>query len=107
MHNRSWYIAYFTIASFVSIIYSLLDLTLYFLARLNPTYAALGSTVMAVGWILQLVFWLQCDFVADLNQCQQFYLVHESRTSFSGAIVGVATNVTYAKVAFGFVLVAL
>ena len=56
---------------------------------------------------MQLIFWFQCDFVPDYGQCQQFYLVHDDRVSMSGAIVGVSTNVTAAKVAFGFVLVTL
>ncbi len=105
--DNSWYVAYFTIASFVSTLYALLDLTLYFFARLAPYYAGLGSTVLAIGWILQLAFWLQCDFIPDYNQCQQFYLVHQNRASYSGAAEGVSTDVTYARVALGFILVAL
>ena len=105
--HHSWHVAYFTIAPLISTLYSFFDLIIYFFARLSPTYAALGSTVMAIGWVMQLAFWLQCDFIPDYGQCQQFYLVHDDRASMSGAIVGVSTNVTYTKVAFGFVLVTL
>ena len=95
------------VAALISTIHSLLDFIILIVAHLSPTYATIGSAVMAIGWILQLVFWFQCDFVPDYGQCQQFYLVHDDRASMTGAVVGVSTDVTRARVAFGFILATL
>ena len=62
---------------------------------------------MMIGWVMQLVFWFQCDFFPDYAQCQQFYLIHDNRASLTGAVVGVSTNITEVKIAFGFVLATL
>ena len=111
-----WHIAYFTTAPLVSTAHSCLDIILYVFspaaAGLNPVYAVIGAAVMSVGWVLQLVFWFQCDFLlvaTSFSQCQQFYLVQDDRASPSmmGKIVGVGSNVTAAKIAVACMIVIL
>ena len=56
---------------------------------------------------MQLVFWFQCDFMPSYDQCEQFFLVHDDRSSMSAALVGMSTSMTYARIALGFVVVTL
>lgn len=67
---------------------------------------------MTIGWVMQLVFWFQCDFLlaaTGYSQCQQFYLVQDDHvtSTMMGKIVGVDGDVTTAKIALGCVILIL
>ena len=104
---NSWFVFYSGFFPLVSCIHATVDVALFFFAQLQPILTLTVSTLLLVGWIIQISFWCHCDYAPDSNTCYQFYVIGNPRSDMSGSLAGVSDEITAAKVLLGVILFVL